>query len=56
MHRFHRPAVLIAKSMAGGDERAMLDWLQPPPVTGHTSADLDLFRAAGVQPPPKRTT
>jgi hypothetical protein len=32
----------------------LLDWLQPPPPTGHTSADMDLFKAAGIRPPPRK--
>lgn len=52
LHRFHRPAALVAGSMAGGGQSAMearLDWLQPPDLTEHTSADLDLFKAAGIR-------
>lgn len=52
-HRFHRPAALIATSMSGGDIAPLLDWLQPPPDDGYTSADHDLFKAAGIKPPEK---
>ena len=45
-HRYHRPAALVCASMSGEIEAA-LDWLQPPTVQ-HTSADRDLFRAAGI--------
>lgn len=52
-HRFHRPAALIAGSLGGGDLTARLDWLQPSPAYdegGHTSADRDLYAAAGLKP------
>jgi hypothetical protein len=54
-HRYHRPAALIALRMAGGNIGDLLDWLQPPPPTGHTSADMDLFKAAGIRPPPRKS-
>lgn len=58
-HRYHRPAALISVSLGGGELQDRLDWLHPQsdpqpqaaPGTGHTSADLDLFRAAGIKPP-----
>lgn len=46
-HRFHRPAALVAGSLGGGDMQDRLDWLQPPPDDGLSSADRDLFKAAG---------
>lgn len=48
LHRFHRPAALIAGSLGGGDMQERLDWLQPPPDDGLTNADRDLFKAAGA--------
>ena len=54
-HRYYRPTALIARSMGGGDMNEMMDWLDPPPATGHTSADHDLFKAAGIRPPMKPT-
>lgn len=51
-HRFHRPAALVAHSLGGGGEddmRKRLEWLQPPDDDGMTSADRDLFRAAGAR-------
>lgn len=48
-HRFHRPAALIAGSLGGGDIDSRIQWLQPEPDTGHTSADMDLFKAAGMK-------
>lgn len=51
-HRFHRPAAMVAGALGGGGNSALearLDWLQPPDRGNHTSADLDLFKAAGVR-------
>ena len=48
-HRYHRPAGLMAASF-NGHLQEKLDWLRPPPFTGHTSADHDLFKAAGFTP------
>jgi len=45
-------------SISGGDQNALqskLDWLRPPADTGHTGADMDLFKAAGITPPRKAT-
>lgn len=52
-HRFHRPAALIAQSMAGGEVQPRLDWLQPPLPTdgpGLTEADLNTMKAFGFKP------
>lgn len=52
LHRYYRPAALVAHSLGGGDADAMrqrLEWLQPPEDDGMTSADRDLFRAMGVK-------
>lgn len=48
LHRFHRPAALVAHSMGGGDLQKRLDWLAPPAGGEHTDADRDLFRAGGA--------
>lgn len=48
LHRFHRPHALLAKVMGGGEVDGYIDWLQPPPDDGLTSADKDLFKAGGV--------
>lgn len=48
LHRFHRPHAMLAKVMGGGEVDSYIDWLQPPPDDGQTSADRDLFKAAGV--------
>ena len=54
MHRYHRPAALVAWSMAGGDVQERLDWLQPPTWTeGFSGADLRTLRALGLKPPEK---
>ena len=55
LHRYHRPAALVSVSLGGGDVQDKLDWLKPPPDTGHTGADMDLFKAAGITPPRKST-
>lgn len=53
-HRYHRPAVLISQSMAGGDVQDKLDFLFPPRVSEdsvYSDADLKTFAAFGVKPP-----
>lgn len=50
MHRYHRPAALIAQSMAGGDVKQKLDWLMPEPVPeGMTVADYNTLKAFGIK-------
>jgi len=41
--------------MAGAPFGDLLDFLQPPQTDGYGSADLDLFKAAGIRPPPRKT-
>jgi len=51
-HRYYRPAVLVAGALGGGPDVAenRLEWLQPSDDGSFgTSADRDLFRAAGVR-------
>ena len=49
-HRFHRPAALIARSVAGGEIQPLLDWLQPDPRnTGMDTADMNTLRAFGYK-------
>lgn len=52
-HRYYRPAVLVAGALGGGGQDATenrLEWLQPSDDGSFgTSADRDLFRAAGVR-------
>lgn len=51
MHRFFRPAALIAQSMSGGDMQLKLDYLEPPAAGNFSQADINTFRAFGVVPP-----
>jgi hypothetical protein len=49
-HRFHRPASLIAASMAGQDIEKLQDYLQPP-ITPAVPDDLQAWGAfLGVPP------
>lgn len=53
-HRYHRPAVLVAQSMGGGDAKAKLDFLVPPRnegAEGLSDADLKTLEAFGMKPP-----
>ena len=51
LHRYHRPAALISTSMAGGDIKERLEWLQPEPVPdGLNQADLVTIKAFGFTP------
>ena len=58
LHRFHRPAALIARSMNGADIEGMLEWLHPQYNTqndrDYSDADLNTFKALGIKQPPKR--
>jgi hypothetical protein len=54
LHRYHRPAALIAGSLGGGDLNARLNWLQPDPVAADwDEADLRTIAAFGFKPPMK---
>ena len=57
LHRFHRPAALIAQSMAGGDIAPRLNWLAPQPpdpaLEGFDEADRNTLAAFGLRPPQK---
>lgn len=56
MHRYHRPAAFIARSMAGGDVKQMLEWLHPDySESEYSDEDLRTFKALGVDKPPKRS-
>jgi len=59
MHRYHRPAALISRSMSGGEIAPMLEWLQPDYSDKQDSefseADLQTFKALGLEKPPKRS-
>lgn len=50
LHRFHRPAALVAASVSG-DLRGKLDFLAPEPQPENmTGADLATLRAFGIKP------
>ncbi len=55
LHRFHRPAALIARSMSGADIENMLDWLHPQyndaAESEFSDADMNTFKALGIKPP-----
>lgn len=51
-NRFHRPAALIAQSVAGGEMQPRLDWLQfqPSPNTeGLSDVDMSFIRVLSSQ-------
>lgn len=53
LHRFHRPAALLAVKMAGGEIADMLEWLQDEKSFGDgelSTADLKTLAAFGVKP------
>lgn len=58
LHRFHRPAALVAKSMSGGDIENMIEWLHPQynnvEDSEFSDADLNTLKALGVSKPPRR--
>lgn len=51
MHRFYRPAALIAH--AGGVKLDVaIDWMQPDTsMVGFSEADINTFKAFGLTPP-----
>lgn len=50
LHRFHRPAALIAASMGDGEVQKRVDWLQPDRAfEGMTDADVATMRAFGLR-------
>lgn len=52
MHRYHRPAAMVARSIGGADINQLLDWLQPPFQAGeYSEADMNTMRAFGFKPP-----
>ena len=56
LHRYHRPAALISRSMSGADIGELLEWLQPKEIieaadSGYSEADLNTFKALGMKPP-----
>ena len=60
LHRYHRPAALISRSMSGADIGELIEWLQPREMSeaaenGFSEADLNTFKALGMSKPPKRS-
>jgi hypothetical protein len=54
LHRYHRPAALVSISMAGGDIKERLEWLQPEPLPdGLNHADAATMKAFGFTPKAK---
>lgn len=55
LHRYHRPAALIARTMSGGDIEQMLEWLHPQYSQSLNDefgeSDMQTFKAFGVKPP-----
>jgi hypothetical protein len=50
MHRFHRPAALVANSMSGAGVDKLLEWLAPDPTLEKFSeADRATMRALRAQ-------
>lgn len=50
MHRYHRPAALVARSMGGGEIRDLLDWLHPPTwQEDFARSDIATLRALGIK-------
>lgn len=53
-HRFHRPAVLVAQTLGGGDQQEKLNWLQQDPRNdGMDDADLATLKAFGYHTRPQ---
>lgn len=49
LHRFHRPAALIAAMMSDGEVQKRLDWLQPDRGPEMSDADMATLRAFGFK-------
>jgi hypothetical protein len=50
LHRYHRPAALIARSFCGGDIGPTIEWLVHPFPAGHTAEDSRTLAAFGLTP------
>lgn len=49
LHRYHRPAAMIANAMAGGDINERINWLHPPDWHEDFDAvDLKTIKAFGL--------
>lgn len=54
LHRFHRPAALIARSFSGGEISDLIEWLHPRPQSKEwNQSDINTFKAFGIKAPPK---
>lgn len=54
LHRYHRPAALISTSMAGGEIKDRIDWLQPELLPNDINqADIATMKAFGFKPSAK---
>lgn len=52
LHRYHRPAALLAARGSQHAPQYFLDWLQPPEMPEDMSnVDLSFMRALGIDPP-----
>ncbi|MDD2728325.1 hypothetical protein [Malikia sp.] len=50
LHRYHRPAALVAQSMSGTNVQGLIDWLHPPQWQDDLSqADINTLRALGIK-------
>lgn len=51
LHRYHRPAALVASAHNGRPTKEALDYLQPEAVPdGMTQADYNTLKAFGIDP------
>jgi hypothetical protein len=51
LHRYHRPAALVAGAAGGAKVPDLLEWLAPEPVpVGLSKADIATMKALGVKP------
>jgi hypothetical protein len=54
LHRYHRPAAMIAGAMGGASVADRLEWLSPTPAAhDYTAADMATLKAFGFKPPRK---
>jgi len=54
LHRFYRPAALVATALGGGAIEDRLDWLEPPAAVASgqlSDADMNTLKAFGIKPP-----
>lgn len=55
LHRYHRPAALVASSMCGEEVDKLVQWLHPDYAeqaeSEYSEADLQTFKALGMMPP-----